>query len=380
MTCLGSGFKQMCVAGSMIVLVAVSLTLSGCGGKDDDSRKKAESPPVIKGVLLETVRTADIPETVELAGTVRARTSAVVSARIAGTVTAFKVREGDRVSKGQLLVRLDAQENQANASVAISGVDEARRGLEEAHSRRKMADTTFERYQKLLNEQAITRQEFDIKQTERDLAAQGVGRAEARLRQSQGGSRAASAVSGYTQIVAPVSGVVTRKHADLGATVFPAQPLMTIEDDGNYQLELSVPESIALSVKPGTAVQVTIDAVNATFSARITEIVPAADTASRTFIAKIALEQKGFKSGMFGRGTLSMGSSVKGMLVPKKAIVERGSLTSVWVVDKSSLTRMRLVKVGKSVGDTVEILSGLSDGERMVSSGAEKVIEGAKVE
>jgi RND family efflux transporter MFP subunit len=366
--------------GNVILVVIVLAALSGCSGKAENSHKAEAPAPVIKGALLETAATILMPETVEIVGTVRSRTSAVVSTRIPGTITLLKVREGDRVRKGQLLIQLDAQENQANAAVAFSGIDEAQRGLEEALSRKKLADTTFERYQRLLNEQAISRQEFDVKQTERDLASQAVAKAEARLKQSQGGSKAASAISGYTQIVAPISGIISSKMVDLGAMVFPAQVLMTIEDEGSYLLELAIPESMAVKVKPGVPVQVGLDALNAKFTAKISELVPSADPASRTFIAKVDLTGKGLKSGMFGRGIISLGSSVNGMMLPKRAIVERGALTSVWIVEKDTTARMRLVKVGKTVGDKVEILSGLTSGERVVVGGTEKISEGAKVE
>ena len=353
----------------------------GCSKKSpNDDRNSTVPARVVKGALIETVKVVPIPETMEVVGAVRARTSAVVSARIPGVIIILKVREGERVRKGQMLAQLDAQENQATAAVAVAGIDEAKRGLDEAISRKRLADTTFERYQKLFNEQAVTRQEFDIKQTEKEVASQGVHRAESRLKQAREGSRAASAIAAYTRITAPFSGIITSKQADLGATVFPAQPLMTIEDEGSYQLELSVPESLALSVRPGTAVQVTLDALNTTFRARISEIVPAADSASRTFIAKIALGQKGLTSGMFGRGAISLGTSANGMLVPRNAIVERGALTSVWIIEKDAFARMRLVRVGKAVGGKVEILSGLSDGERIVVGGVEKVSEGSRVE
>lgn len=361
-------------------LMAVS-TIMGCGKKSHDMEKNVVVPAaVVKGALTETVKVASIPETMEVVGTVRARTSALVSTRIPGVISMLKVREGDRVKKGQMLAQLDAQENQATAAVASAGIDEARRGLAEAIARKRLTDATFERFQKLFNEQAISRQEFDIKQTEKEVAAQAVSRGEARLKQAQEGSRAASTIAGYTRIVAPISGIITIKQADLGATVFPAQPLMTIEDEGSYQLELSVPESIALTVKPGTAVQVKLDALQTTFSAQITEIVPSADSTSHTFIAKIALGQKGLKSGMFGRGAISLGTSINGMLVPKKAVFERGALTSVWVVDKDGIARMRLVKAGKVVGNNIEILSGLSENERIIVGGVERVSEGAKVE
>jgi multidrug efflux system membrane fusion protein len=359
---------------------ALALALAGCSGKGQEAgNRQAEPAAVVTGITIETVKSVNLPETQEIVGTVHARTSAVVSTRIPGTVSVLRVREGDRVRKGQLLAQLDAQENQATAAVATAGIDEAQRGLEEALSRKRLADTTFERYQKLFSEQAVSRQEFDVKQAERDLALEGAARAEARLRQSRAGARASGTMAGYTRIVAPISGIITTKQADLGATVFPAQPLMTIEDEGSYQLELAIPENIAATVKPGTLVQVTLDALGSSFAAKIAEIVPSADPASRTFTGKIALAQKGLKSGMFGRGTITLGGTVSGMLVARKAIVEHGALTSVWVVDQKNMARMRLVKVGKTVGDRAEILSGLSDGEQLVVGGVEKVSEGSRV-
>jgi multidrug efflux pump subunit AcrA (membrane-fusion protein) len=101
---------------------------------------------------------------------------------------------------------------------------------------------------------------------------------------------------------------------------------------------------------------------------------------SRTFTAKIPLKQKGLKSGMFGRGVISLGTSVNGITLPKKGVVERGALTSVWVLDKDNIARMRIVKAGKVIGERVEILAGLSEGERVIVASTEKVSEGRKVE
>jgi multidrug efflux system membrane fusion protein len=248
-----SVYKTVSGPGSVIAIILVLLALGGCGKKHEDGGKKdAVAPQVVKGVLLETVATSSMQETLEVVGTVRARTSAQVSTRIPGIISVLKVREGDRVHKGQLLAQLDAQENQAQAAVAVAGVEEARRSLNESISRKKLADATFERYQQLFTEQAITRQEYEIKQTEKELATQGVARAEARLRQAQEGSKAAGTMADYTRIIAPISGIITSKPADLGATVFPGQPVMTIEDEGSYQLDLAIPESMAVKVKPGT--------------------------------------------------------------------------------------------------------------------------------
>jgi RND family efflux transporter MFP subunit len=321
-----------------------------------------------------------LPETVEVAGTVRARTSALVAARIPGVVVMLGVREGDRVRKGQLLAQLESRETQSAAAGAAAATDEARRALDEAAARKKLADVTFERYQQLFKEQAISRQEFDVKQMERDVASQGLARAEARLRQTREGAVAAGTIADYTKIIAPIAGIITSKPVDLGASVFPAQPLLTIEDEASYQLELAIPETQVAKVKPGTAVQVTLDAAGSSFAATVSEIVPVADQASRTFIAKVRLPQKLLRSGMFGRGTIALGTSANGMAVSDKAVVVRGALTMVWVVDRENIARMRLVKVGKTLGDRVEILSGLADGERVVVAGADKVSEGVKVE
>src|SRR6185369_2378928 len=362
------------------LLVIAAFSAAGCSKKHDAANAESAPAVVVKGVSMETVKSVAVPELLDVVGSVRARTSAVVSPRIPGSISVLRVREGDRVRKGQLLAQLDAQENQATAAVATAAIDEARRGLDEAVSRRKLADTTYERYQNLFKEQAISRQEFDVRQTEKDMAAQGVARAESRLKQAQEGAKASTTMSDYTRIIAPISGIIVARQADLGATVFPGQPLLTIEDEGSYQLELALPETVATRVKPGSPLQVTLDAMGRSFAARITEMVPTADPGSRTFVAKIALNQKGLKSGMFGRGAISLGTTVNGITVPKKAVVEHGALTSVWTVDKDNIARMRIVKVGRETGERVEILSGLSDGDRIVVSGAGKVTEGSRVE
>lgn len=364
-----------------VSLLLTAVTFVGGCSKKHEANNTVEAPlATVKGTTWETVKSSAISETIDVVGTVRARTSAAVSARIPGTVSVLKVREGDRVRKGQLLAQLDALENQANAAVASAGIDEARQGVDEAQSRKKLADSTFERYHVLFNEKAISRQEFDVKQSEKELASQGLVRAESRLKQAQERSIAATAMSDYTRIIAPIAGIITSKPVDLGVTVFPAQQLMTIEDEGSYLLELAVPESLAAKVKPGTPVRVTLDAISSSFETRIAEIVPAVDPASRTFIAKISLGQKALKSGMFGRGTINLGTAVNGITLPAKSVVEHGSMSSAWVLDKNNIARMRIIKGGKRVGERLEILSGLSAGERVVVSGIEKVSEGSKVE
>lgn len=357
--------------------VLLAVTLTGCGHKADKAETK--QPPVVTGVTLAQASGEVIPDGVEAVGTVRAANVAVIAARLPATVTGVLVREGDRVGRGKLLVTLEAAESSAQASAATAQVAEAERALDEARARKRLADATFERYANLFRDEAVTRQEMDNRRADRDVADQGVERAAARLAAARESARAAGVVAGYTRIVSPLAGVVTAKQVENGMTVFPGTPLLTIEGDGGHRLEASVPESLAGRVKLGRRVPVTIDGAGLSLEGRVVEMVPAADPASRTFTVKVELAGAGIKSGMFGRAFIATGER-KGILVPKSAVVERGALTSVWTVDQGNTARLRLVKTGKPVADRVEILSGLSAGERVVATGLEKVVEGAKIQ
>jgi RND family efflux transporter MFP subunit len=363
----------------LALLSAVGTTLVIPGGCSDSKTTVPAPPTIVKGITVSQVAAATLPHTIELSGTVRARTSALVSARIPGTVSVLHVREGDRVRKGQLVAHLESQEHAAQANAAGAAIDEARRGLDEALAQRKLADATFARFKTLYDEQALTRQEFETHQTQRELAQQGVARAEARLRQAQQTARAAGAMADYAKIIAPITGIITSKQVNLGATVFPGQPLMTIEDEGSYQLELAVPESYANAVRPGMPIQITLDSLQKTIATTVAELVPAADPGSRTFIVKVNLPSTGLKSGMFGRGIVTLKTTRSVLMVPQQAVFERGALTAVWTVDHTNTIRMRLVKTGRSEGRQVEVLAGLSSGERIVANSSPQLIDGAKL-
>ncbi|RNC70695.1 MAG: efflux RND transporter periplasmic adaptor subunit [Desulfuromonadales bacterium] len=359
-----------------LLLVSV-LAVAGCGGKSREPKSGA-APAVVTGVTTEQVVGAGIPDGVEAVGTVKACNAAVIAARISGTVTGVLVREGDRVGRGKLLATIEAAESTAQAASATASADEAVRALEEARARKRLAEATFERYQNLFREDAVTRQEMDTCRADREVAEQGVARAEARLTAAREGARAAGVVAGYTRITAPLAGIVTARQVESGMTVFPGTPLVTVEEEGNYRLEVAVPESQMGRVKVGARVRVVVEGAGIAADGRVAEVVPTADPASRTFTVKVDVAGKGVRSGMFGRVVIPTGER-PGILVHRGAVVERGALISVWVVDSGSIARMRLVKTGAVQGDRVEILAGLAAGERVVTAGTEKIVEGAVV-
>jgi RND family efflux transporter MFP subunit len=369
------GFTATCVC---LVFAAGLITTAGCGEKGKTGTGR-EATPVVTGVALQSVIAGAFPEQIEAIGTVKARNSSLIAARIAATVTGIHVKEGDRVPKGKLLVTLEATEVTSGAAGARAGADEALRGVEEARAREKLAAVTFERYRKLLQEQAVTRQEFDVRRMEKDVATEGVARAGARFTQAREGAKSAGAIAAYTRISAPFAGIVTAKPVEVGMTVFPGMPLLTVEEQGHYRLEVAAPESLFGRVTTGNPVNISIDGIGSGISGTVAEVVPAVDPASRTFIVKVDVEAKGIRSGAYGRALFPVGTRT-GLSVPKSSLVTRGALTSVWVVGKDNVARMRLVKAGQALGDRVEILSGLSEGERVVVTGVEKVSDGAKVE
>lgn len=362
------------------LLLLILLIAAGCGRKQQKSGEASTSNAPLKGISSEIVRNQSASETIELVGTIKAGTSAIISARIPGSVKQLVANEGDRVKKGQLLAVLDAQESIAAAENSLAGVEDARRAVDEAMTRKRLSDTTYERYRRLFEEQAVTRQEFEAKQAESELAAQGVIRATARLKQAQQSSRGASTVAGYTRITSPITGIITKREINIGTTVFPGQNLITVEDENNYRIELAIPESMASRVKPGTAIRIALNSRRTTVDGVISEIVPTADPVSRTYTAKAKVSLPGIRSGMFGYGSIKTGSEISIIRIPATAVFERGALTSVWVLDKEGRAKMRLIKTGRTMDNRVEILSGLTNGERIAVSGIERLSEGARVE
>jgi RND family efflux transporter MFP subunit len=208
------------------------------------------------------------------------------------------------------------------------------------------------------------------------VAAQGVHRAEARLNQSRQALKAAGTVAGYGKVTSPVAGVVVAKQVEAGQTVFPGTPLFTVEGNDGFRLEAAAPEALLGKVKPGDRVGVAVEGAPA--GGRVAEVVPLVDPASRTFIVKIDLPAQGLRSGAYGKALFTVGAR-KGITVPVACVVERGALTSVWAVTPEGIARLRLVKLGQTAGDRVEVLSGLAAGDRVVTAGLERVVDGAKV-
>ena len=391
---------------SLIVSVVSLLVVTSCAKKPEST----QPGPIVQGAKIETVKTSSVDDYYEAVGTVRAKTSSVVAARIMGNITGVRVREGDRVRAGQTVIEIEnrdapvqIQKAQAGVRESNDALDEAERNIRAAESARdaaraneSLAASTFNRYQTLFNRQSVSPQEFDEVRTKLEVAKAESQRAErmlqaAKARQSQTLGRIDQAkadvsnariYAGYSRLASPINGVVVTKHVDVGSMATPGAPLLTIENDANYQLEVSVEESQLGKIHPGDQARVAIEALgNQELTCSVVEIVPAADPNSRSYTVKLSLPNisgQQLRSGLYGKARFISGA--RNLLsVPQKAITQNGQLVSVFVVDQSGTARMRLIKTGEKLGERVEVLSGLTDGEQIVSEVFAQLKDGTRV-
>jgi len=375
----------------LLPLFASIAMLSGCGGTEPQPKGASTAPAI--AVQTATVSTEQWPDVYEATGTVRARTAAVLSSKVMAYVRQVAVQVGDRVQEGQLLVTLDAQDldtkvRSAEAAEAevMSAVPEADSGVAGAKANLDLAQSTFQRMQELASRKSISSQEFDeasarlkAAQAAYEMARAKRGQLDSKRASVQQEIRGASIMRDYTRISAPFSGVVTAKSVEPGNLAAPGAPLLTVEREGAYRLEASVDESRLPFVKAGQAVDVALESLDRRFTAHVSEIVPSVDAASRTYIVKIDLPaMPNLRSGMFGRAMFPLGTR-KVATIPPPAMVEHGQLQSVFVIE-DGCARTRLITTGERRQSAVEVLSGLSEGEKLVSPVPAGLTDGARVE
>lgn len=347
-----------------------------------------------------TIRSQSIANTLELSGSIRPVEQATLSTRVMGRITQLSLEAGDRFRKGNILARIDvmdmtAQTNQAQAGVAQAQAEVVRSQANlnqlksqkiEAQVALRLAQINQSRMAELQAEGAFAQSRLDEANTNLDTAKARVAQAEAGIQQTQATiaqslatvSRAKSSVTSasvsesYGTLIAPFDGVVVQKLAYEGEMAAPGTPLLKVENPNKLELEISVPEENLRFVQVGQPVEVQFDAVNQTLSAKIQQIVPAADPKSRSFLVKIPLSNSGkLISGMFGRIDLPLSEKQEKILIPAEALIQRGQLQGVYVVEtrgSQAIAVLRWVKTGKSQNDQLEIVAGLTTGDRIITN------------
>ncbi|MFN7994281.1 MAG: efflux RND transporter periplasmic adaptor subunit [Bryobacteraceae bacterium] len=374
----------------LVPALAIMTLLTGCGG---ESPTKTTAPGAATPVQAVAVTSRQWPDTYEATGTVRARTTAVLSSKVMAYVRQVSVQAGDRVRESQELITLDAQDLDANVRRAEAAESEVRgafpeadNGVAGAKANLDLAQSTFKRMEELSAKKSISNQEFDEASARLKSAQAGYDMARAKrtqldskLAQVLQEIRSARIMRDYTRLTAPFAGVVTARSVEPGSLAAPGASLLTIEREGAYRLEASVDESRLPFVKAGQTVDVALDALDRRLPARVSEIVPAVDAASRAYIVKIDLPGiPNLRSGVFGRAFFPLAPRTV-VTLPASAVVERGQLQSVYVIE-DNFAHTRLVTTGKRGSDAVEVLSGLTEGEKVINPVPSGIADGARVE
>jgi multidrug efflux pump subunit AcrA (membrane-fusion protein) len=369
------------------------LILMSAGCSQHEMRVAAAgAEPRVATVQVETVADSEIVDIYQASGSVRARYSAAMAAKIAATILEVRVQTGDHVQAGQTLIVLDRRDLEANLRRSEAARAEAEAAIEEtesaitaARANFELARVTHQRFQDLLANASVSQQEFDESQARLrsaeatlEMAASKRRQVGARRNQAEAEVAAARVALGYATLTAPFAALLTERKADPGSLATPGTPLLTLEREGNSRLETSIDESRLGLVRVGESVAVEIDGLNRTVSGHVAEVVPSVDTATRSFTVKIDLPAlPGVRSGMFGRAGFAAGKR-GALLVPQSAVLERGQIRSVYVVEGDT-ARLRLVTLVDVRDDQREVLSGLTAGQRIIVTPTPLLADGVHV-
>ncbi|KWT82960.1 efflux RND transporter periplasmic adaptor subunit [Candidatus Magnetominusculus xianensis] len=358
------------------ILISVIFTY-GCGEKIKPGNKEIPRP-TITAVKTAKITKSTINDIYEISGTVKAENVATLSSKIMGEIKSIAVKEGDTVKAGQTLLTIGAGEFANKSAQAQAGEAEAEAGLNMAKENKQLADTTYERFKKLYEDKAISRQEFDEVETKRKLAAISYSQASAAHQRARSALGEAHVFSGYTKITAPFNGIVGKKMVDTGAMAAPGVPLITVEDPSSFNVIINVDEGLASDIKKGTQVDLSLSTPPLKTKGTVTEISPLVDSTARTFSVKIAIAQKGLRSGLYAVAAIR-GGQRQSIDVPESAIVEKGQLRGVYVVDSNGVVTYRLITTGRKLAatGTLEVLSGLTDGEEIITAGT--AVDGGQI-
>ena len=313
--------------------------------------EQAGGTKVVADVAIAQVKLMQVPSQIEVAGTLQARESAVIAAKVTGVVTKVPVVLGSAVKSGDLLVQISAGEIDARLNQAEAQLAQARRNLE--------------REQNLLKKNASTADTVKAMRDQYNMAF--------------GGYNEAKSMLGYTAITAPFDGVITGKEVNSGDLATPGTPLLRIENYRQIQVRSSIPESLVLKIRSGDRLMVRIDTAKALVQGTVVEIAPSADPHSRTAPVVIDIPaHPDLRTGQFAR-VLLPGEGTKGLLIPAGAVVPSGQMDRVFVVENGR-AHLRLVRVGATHDGMVEILAGLSAGETVAISNNRLLENGQQVQ
>jgi RND family efflux transporter MFP subunit len=381
----------------LIGIIALGLTTGGlfaCGPGERASDAKAQETIA---VTVAPVVARDTAERLEAGGVVAAQETATISSRIVATIVGVRVKAGDRVRAGDVLVTLDARDviehtaqARATAVAAEKSLMQARTELGAAEAEQRLATAWQKRIAALHARNSATDQERDEADARLAAAAARVAGvqaaiegADAHLASARAAVGVATATESFLTVRAPFNGLVTERLTDPGNLAAPGVPLVRIESDGARQVVVRVDEARAAYVHPGDRVRVLAGALDEDLTGDegteglVAEVARAVGSDQRAFTVKVTIPQTVTRSGSFAR-VVFRGAPRRVLLVPANAIQRHGQVSSVYVV-QDGVAALRLIQVGASLPDGMEVLAGLDSGESIVTSPLQRLADGIRV-
>lgn len=323
---------------------------------EGEGEKKPTGPLELAAGDVASVSTASLVRRLPLSGSLTPLSQTTIKAKVGGELLEVRVREGQAVSKGEVLARIDTRNQQAQ-------VASQRAGLEKAKADLAIAKLNLDNNRRLLERNFIAQNVLDTSQSTFDAAVAGVKLAEAQLRLAEIGLQ-------DSVVRAPFAGIISRRLAEPGEKVSSDSPLLGLVDLTQLELQASAPASEIPSVKPGQKAQVRVDGYgDQRFEATVARINPATEQGSRSILIYLSLDNSAglLRGGMFAQGELVIGQSGEGPVVPVAAIRSEAGLKYVMAVVDGKL-QQKSVKLGLTTEDNalVEVLEGLKTGEVVV--------------
>jgi RND family efflux transporter MFP subunit len=365
------------------VILASSLALTACGSSGTTAEAAPETAtPAAATIDVPVVKatTGNIESSLEISGTLAARSRVGVKARLPGTLEKVLVDIGDAVTMGQTIATIDRREIDAQVDAATAAVAVAKATVDTAEANLASAVLEYDRAKNLFEKGALPRQRLDAAETQhragmaqRDLANANLAQANAALRRSQEVQRDAT-------ITSPVNGFVVERNFDAGA--IPAdKPVVVVADLRQMKLEAGVSELEAGRLRVGMKAVVSVQAKpGQTFSGEIAAIAPEVDERNRHFMIDVRVPNDGrtLLSGMYASARIVQATTTDAVLVPKDAVTTREGKRVVQKVNGDTVAYTEVVE-GLADAGRVQILKGLSSGDSVLADGRKQLAPGAKI-
>ncbi|HXH73238.1 MAG TPA: efflux RND transporter periplasmic adaptor subunit [Mariprofundaceae bacterium] len=333
---------------SRALLAAVVMLLAACGS---EAPNDAGTTQAAVEANIQTVKSQEVAQHYYASGNVTSDHRIAVSSRLSGYIRQIAAREGERVKKGEVLVRIDPVDAKQNLAQAKADLADAK--------------TDFDRFKELLAANAVSKQQYDKAELRYKVALSRLAQAENQL--------------SYAEITSPVDGIVVQKLLNTGDLAGPGMPVLIVEDPAQLLVETSVSEQYIDALHVGDAVDLHIPSAAAPLNGKIRQLVDAADPGTHQFLVKVSIDgSDAVRPGMFAEVGFRTGSR-QALLIPQAAVVHRSGLTGIYLVDAKNIVHYRQIRLGTAAGNDVEVVAGLVDGDRIAWSGTEALQNGMPV-